>query len=188
MQARIAFSLAAMAIEFATSAKAEAPLEQGFAGALRGCEEWVLNPKSWARGVAPFVATVGLGDKMGLVERVDEASLPPPPLRVANHYWRINSTPNSGFVLVVSDQLPMCHITGGGAADLQPAIEAVLGASAFTSHWARVGDDTRGELRTTSYQSRQDPALSILVSRAKAPGQRTDRVQVLATATYAIGK
>ncbi len=39
----------------------------------------------------------------------------------------------------------------------------------------------------TTFRNRVDPALSLVVSRAKLPGQRLDRVQVLATATYQIG-
>jgi hypothetical protein len=180
---RFFLSVAAAALLCATSAQAETPLEQGFVGALRGCEEWILNPKSWANGVAPFVKAVGLGDKMGLVARVDDVSLPPPSLRAANHYWRINSTPGA-FVLVVSDQLPMCHITGGGDADLQPAVEAVLGASPFASRWEKIGEEVKGEMATTYLRNREDPAFSMLISRARAAGQRLDRVQVIATATY----
>jgi hypothetical protein len=167
---------------------AETPLEQGLTGALRGCEEWVLNPKSWANGVAPFVSAVGLGDKMGTVAQVSEAALPPPALRVGSHYWRINSTPGAGFILVVSDQMPMCHITGGGDTDLQPVAEAVLGAATFTSRWEKIGEDTKGEMITTAFRNREEPAFSILVSRARAPGQRLDRVQVIATATFKMAK
>lgn len=181
---RFFLSVAAVAFLCATSARAETPLEQGFAGALRGCEEWVLNPKSWANGVGPFLKTVGLGDKMGLVARVEDVSLPPPALRAGNHYWRINSTPGSGFVLVVSDQLPMCHITGGGDADLQPAVEAALRASSFASRWEKTGEEVKGEMVITSFRNRENPAFTVLVSRARAVGQRLDRVQVIATATY----
>jgi hypothetical protein len=148
----------------------------------------VLNPASWAEGVAPFVATVGLGDTMGLVDLVDEAALPPPQLRRGNHYWRINSTTGAGYVLVVSDQLPMCHITGGGDTDLQPFVEAVIASPEFTSRWQRTADRSKGEMASTEFQNRQDPALTIVVSSAKRPGERLDRVQVLATATYKLSK
>lgn len=168
------------------SARAETELERGLAGAVRGCEEWVLNPESWADGVAPFVAKVGLGDKMGLVDRVEEATLPPPELRRGNHYWRINSTTGAGYVLVVSDQLPMCHITGGGDTDLQPVVEAVIASPEFTSRWQRTADRSNGTMTSTEFQNRQAPALTIVVSRAKGPGDRLDRVQLLATAVYEI--
>jgi len=174
----------AIATTMAGPAHSQADLEKGFAGALRGCEEWVLNPASWANGTAPFVAAVGLGDKMGLVHQIGEASLPPEPLRAANHYWRINSTPGAGFTLVVSDVLPMCHITGGGDADLEPAVASVLASSDFASRWEPAEDLSKGDMASTLFRSRVDPAFSIVISRAKAPGQRLDRVQVLATAMY----
>jgi hypothetical protein len=117
---------------------------------------------------------------------VEEVNLPPKQMRKANHYWRINSTPSSGYVLVVSDQLPMCHITGGGADDLQPSVQAVLSSPEFNSRWERKTDNAKSDMASTAFRSRKDPALSIIISRAKQPGQRLDRVQVLATATYQI--
>jgi len=176
-------ALAAFAA-FPASAQAQPSLERGFAGALRGCEEWVLNPASWADGTAPFVKAVGLGDQMGLVDRVEEVNLPPQQLRKANHYWRINSTQGAGYVLVVSDQLPMCHITGGGNTDLEPVVETVLASPEFGARWERVTDMPKADMASSEYRNREDPRLSIVISRAKQPGQRLDRVQVLATATY----
>src|SRR5690606_33007337 len=139
---------------------------------------------SWAEGIEPFVSTVGLGDQMGLVETVEEAALPPEQLRTANHYWRINSTADAGYILVVSDQLPMCHITGGGGSDLQPVVETVLESADFRSRWEEVERSSHGEMVATRYRNREEPAFSILISRADGPGQRLDRVQVLASALF----
>ncbi len=168
----------------ASPASAEPNLERGFDGALRGCEEWLLNPSSWAKGVDPFIEAVGLGEQMGLVGRVEEVNLPPKQLRRANHYWRINSTPTAGYVLVVSDELPMCHITGGGSSDLQPSVQNVLSSPEFNRRWQSDKSSTNGEMETTFFRNREDPALSITISRAAQRGQRLDRVQVLATAIY----
>ena len=172
------------AVAFAAPAHAASNLERGFAGALRGCEEWVLNPASWAGGAGPFIKSVGLGDQMGLVDKVEGVNLPPEPLRKANHFWRINSTKGAGYILVVSDQLPMCHITGGGDTDLQPVVATVLSSPEFKGHWEQLKSSVRGDMMSTIFRNRQDPALSIVISRAKQPGERLDRVQVLATATY----
>jgi hypothetical protein len=172
---------------FALPAQAEPNLEKGFDGALQGCEEWLLNPASWADGTGSFIKAVGLGQQMGLVESVEEVNLPPKQLRRANHYWRINSTPTAGYVLVVSDQLPMCHITGGGGTDLQPSVQTVLTSPKFTARWQQLKTSSQGDMATTTFRNRQDPALSIIISRAKAADQRLDRVQVLATATYQMG-
>lgn len=144
----------------------------------------MLNPASWAEGYGPFVTAVGLGDKMGLVDKISEASLPPDALRQANHYWRINATLEAGYMLVVSDQLPMCHITGGGNADLQPAAEAVLASPEFASRWEWKGEHSQGDMASSKFRHREEKAFSIVISRARQPGLRTDRVQVVATAIY----
>ena len=173
----------AAAAAFTAPVQAQSALENGFAGVLRGCEEWVLNPASWANGTAPFVKAVGLGDQMGLVDSVEEVNLPPKELRRANHYWRIKA----GYVLVVSDRLPMCHITGGGGRDLQPIVEKVLALPEFESRWDPLQNKAIGDMVSTVYRHRQVPALSISISRATRPDQRLDRVQVLATAIYKSG-
>lgn len=179
------YILSAMAIAgFASPAHADPSLQRGFSGAIRGCEEWLLNPASWANGTGPFVKAVGLGEQMGLVDRVEEVNLPPKQMRTANHYWRINSTQTAGYILVVSDQLPMCHITGGGGTDLQPSVQMVISTPEFTARWEQIKTSFRGDMATTVFRNRQDPALSILVSRAKRSGQRLDRVQVLVTGSY----
>ncbi len=103
------------------------------------------------------------------------------------HYWRINSTPTAGYVLVVSDQVPMCHITGGGGTDLQPSVQSVLSSPAFNKRWEQLQTNSKADMTTTTFRSREDPALSMAISRAQQPGQRLDRVQVLATATYQTG-
>ena len=178
------FGLAVLAFAWALPANAQSVLEDGFAGAIRGCEEWVLNPASWAEGTAPFISAVGLGNSMGLVSSVSEASLPPAELQVANHYWRINSTEEAGYVLVVSDQLPMCHITGGGGSDLQPIVESVLNGEEFRGRWESIAENSQGDMISTTYRSREEPAFSMIVSRADTAGQRLDRVQVVATAMF----
>ncbi|QPC98759.1 hypothetical protein [Qipengyuania soli] len=164
---------------------ADANLERGFDGALRGCEEWLLNPASWADGTGLFVEAVGLGAQMGLVDRVEEVNFPPPQLRRANHYWRINSSPDAGYVLVVSDQLPMCHITGGGV-DLQPSVQSVLSSTDFENRWQSETSTVKDGIATTVFRNREEPALTITISRADKSGERLDRVQVLATAIFEI--
>ena len=181
---RLSLSFIAATVAVAAPAQAQGDLEKGLAGALKGCEEWVLNPASWADGPQPFIATVGLGSTMGLVSKAEGVNLPPKQLRKGNHYWRINSTLGAGYVLVVSDQLPMCHITGGGDTDLQPVVEAVLSSPDFKGRWEQLKTSAKGDMVATVFRNGQDPAMSITVSRANQPNQRLDRVQVLATATY----
>lgn len=163
-------------------------LEQGFAGALRGCEEWVVNPASWIDGPEPFLKTVGLGGSIGLVKSIPEIALPPEEFRMANHYWRVNSTAEAGYFLVVSDRLPICHITGGGPDDLQPVVGAVVASSDFLSRWEWAEDKVQGDMLSSRYRLRKMPNFEIIVSRAAKPGGRTDRVQVLATANLSPSK
>jgi hypothetical protein len=167
--------------------RTEMSLEKGFNGAVLGCEEWLLNPGSWASGPEQFVKATGLGNQIGPVDQVDEVNLPPAQMRRAMHFWRINSTQTAGYVLVVSDQLPMCHITGGGDTDLQPSVENVLSLPGFVQRWEKQETRSGPDMVSTTFRSRTDPALSLVVSRAKLPAQRLDRVQVLATATYETG-
>lgn len=168
--------------------QAQDALEDGFMGALRGCEEWVLTPSSWANGFEPFVEAVGLGNTMGKVASVAEEALPPEAYRAANHYWRINSTPVAGFILVVSDRIPFCHITGGGGEDLQPIVEAVLASQEFLDRW-EIGEDLLdGDKITTTYINVEAPKMWMVVSRANGPGQRRDRVQVLASGQFDLGE
>lgn len=175
-------------ISFALSvpAAAQSEVSAGFDGALRGCENWVLDPASWANGLGPFASKLGLGDKAGWVESVNEAALPPPEMRVANHFLRINSTPNAGFILVVSDRAPFCHITGGGGVDLQPIIEGELASATFKGRWEELKSQRRGDLVSTTFRSRSDPKFEMVISRAAKAGGRLDHVQVLASAQYGL--
>ena len=176
--------IAVLGLACAAPASAQSALETGFQGALRACETWVLEPTTWIDGLGGFAAKVGLGTEAGWVRSVDDASLPPKELRVSNHYLRINSSANAGYILVVSDRLPFCHITGGGGVDLQPVIESVLASSEFSSHWETIADHSRPDMASTAFRNREDPKLEILISRATKPGERLDRVQVLASGGY----
>lgn len=183
---RIAMGVCVVAMS--APAGAQADLENGFEGALRGCEQWVLEPATWSDGLDKFATNLGLGAKAGWVQSVDDAALPPEELRVANHYLRINSTLDAGYILVVSDRVPFCHITGGGGTDLQPVVEAVLASDNFNKEWEKVKDQSKADIASTVYRSRKDPKLQIVISRANKPGERLDRVQVLASAVYDLGK
>lgn len=192
MPPALPFAIAALALASpapAPPAPATPDPEAAFAAALRGCETWILQPGSWTNGVERFVAAVGLGDGLERAESVPEAALPPPQMRQGNHYWRIGSTKGAAYTLVVSDRLPICHITGGGAdADLQPAVQSVLAASAFTVRWESLGETAQGDKLTSLYRHRDEPALSITITRASTPGQRRDRVQVIATGVWKPGE
>lgn len=179
--------IAAAAAFAAMPLSAQSQLEDDFQGVLRACDEWLTNPNSWRDGSEPFVAAAGLGDRMEQVESVPEILLPDEELRVENRYWRIKSSPDAGYALVVSERYPFCHITGGGPEDFQPVVEHVLASNSFLEKWEHVGDRTRDDMATTAYRNREDSTLAILVSRGTKPGLRRDRVQLIATAFYGSG-
>jgi len=183
---RLALPFALAALSWATPVQADPQLEKGLAGAMRGCEEWILNPLSWIDGDAPFLSAVGLGSSMHPVTRatVHDMQLPPKPMRAGNRYWRIDSTPTAGFMLIVSDQLPMCHVTGGGSTDLQPTIETFLASKNFTSQWKPVEERVSGDMRSTLFRHWIHGAFSLVVSRANSAGLRLDRVQLIITGSY----
>jgi hypothetical protein len=176
-----------LSLTMAAPATAQSDLVEGFEGALRGCENWVLKPETWADGLGYFATKLGLGNKAGWVQSVDDAALPPKQLRVANHYLRINSAANAGFILVVSDRVPFCHITGGGGIDMQPVVEASIASSDFKNRWEKINDQSLSDMASTTFRSRDDPKFQMTISRAKKPGERMDRVQVLVSGVYDLG-
>ena len=169
------------------AAPASTPVQDGFAGAIRGCETWVLDPASWVDGTRAFESKVGLGSMMGSVDKVAEASLPPPAMRRANHFWRINASADTGYVLVVSDQLPICHITGGGRTDIRPAVAAALTTPEFLQHWTKTGEHVANGLVSTEFGSVVDPKFSIIISHPNDSSWSLDRLQIIATAQYQLG-
>lgn len=163
-----------------------AALASGFDGTLLACESWVLDPASWSGpdGIAPLVDLSGLGGRINPVPSVIDAALPPQELRAANHYFRIDATRGEGFFLVVSDQLPMCHITGGGVNAMSVVVEQVLASAPFLARWEQVEAQDDGRVASTFYRHRLVPQMELVVSRPLASGQPQDLVQVIATASY----
>lgn len=170
--------------EASGKAEVRAVLTDGLVGGLKACRLWVLHPDTWAEGAGPFVKDVGLEGTMGQVAAVAEVNLPPEAWRDGNIYWRINSTLDAGYVLVVSHRMPICHLTGGGAEDLQPVVAEVLGSAEFGSAWRKIDEATRGDMVSTTFVSSEEPDFTMVVSRAAAPGARRDRVQVIASASF----
>lgn len=164
------------------------PLRRGLEGTLRGCEIWVLNPSSWLDDPARFLAAIDLGGAVFETESLPEPLLPPEPFRRGNRYWRINAGPSEGYALVVSRDIPMCHITGGGGVDFRPAAEAVVASPDFFERWEPIGEERREGMVSTSFRLRKEPKLELVLSRADALNARRDRAQVIATATYDLGR
>lgn len=162
-----------------------AGLAAGFDGVLLACESWVLDPTSWSgtEGLAPLVELTGLGARLYPVPGVIDAALPPAEFRQANHYFRVDATAGEGFYLVVSDRVPMCHITGGGVNAMGDVIAQVLASPAFRHRWESTGVEEGDGVISTQYRHRLVPQMELVVSRQRA-GSANDLVQVVATAQY----
>ncbi|WCT72492.1 hypothetical protein PQ455_12705 [Sphingomonas naphthae] len=156
--------------------------------AIAACETWLLHPSTWSEGIDRFPARANLAAKgLVAVASVPDAALPPPEARQALHYWRV-AAGDGGVFVVTSDKQPICHATGGGSQDFQPAIEAVLASAIFQLDWVGGGEDVAGDMRSGRYNYRVDRIMEMLVSRATTAQARTDRPQLVLTAQYAIGR
>lgn len=157
-------------------------LQLGLEGALRGCEQWILEPASWIDGLAPYLAAVDLGGLISETDSLPAALLPPAELRRGNRYFRIAAGEETGYALVVSSDIPMCHITGGGSLDLQPTAEAIITTNSFRTRWDETSAETA--IVTTFFRSRAEQKPTLVYSCANTANARRDRAQVIATALY----
>jgi len=151
--------------------------------AIAACERWLLEPASWNGDIAAFGRAQGLRSQA----TVPSVALPPPAMRVSLHHWRV-PLGEGGVYVTTSDRLPVCHLSGGGPFDMQPAIVALRRAPDFARRWQRTGGGREGGMVSERFVSTVDPQLSMTLSHAVAAGGRTDRVQFLATASYQIRK
>ncbi|MDP1027526.1 hypothetical protein Q5H91_09905 [Sphingomonas sp. KR1UV-12] len=150
--------------------------------AVAACERWLLDPASWSDDIAAFGRAEGLEPQ----DRVPDVALPPPAMRMALHYWRV-PVGKGGIYVTTSDRLPFCHLSGGGPADLQPAVAAAVGTPAFARHWRQTGTGERAGMTSWRFVSTADPAMTMTLSSPASAGGPTDRVQLLATIQYQTG-
>jgi hypothetical protein len=171
----------------ASLAAASTPLssEQAIQTAVAACEAWILDPKTWADDIARFPQKAGLAGRLQLQKSVPEPLLPPPSLRRALHSWRV-PVGSGGVFLTVSDQVPFCHIAGGGPDDFQPGTESALRAFVSSGQWKKGTDETSADIVSTQLVSNRSKKFTMVVSRAARANSRRDRVQVLATAQYGL--
>ncbi|WP_152048348.1 hypothetical protein [Aureimonas psammosilenae] len=169
----------------AAPAQADPAHETGFAAALRGCEAWALQPASWNDGPGPFLAAIGLGNRVTSLAKVPPSALPPPELRRGLKHWKVPVSPKAGFVLTVSDALPICHVVGQGEGDFASSIEAVIASPEFAARWEKLEDlPSPSGVSSTSFRSREEPKFTLTLSRRLDVPPETRAVKVIATAIY----
>ncbi|MGN7295545.1 hypothetical protein, partial [Rhizobium sp. SAFR-030] len=136
---------------------------------------------------ARFLAAIDLGGAVFETESLPEPLLPPDPFRRGNRYWRINVGTHEGYALVVSRDI-RCATSRAAAASTSsqrpkpwpPRRTSLITGSASAKSakraWSRPSSDC------------EEPKLALVLSRASAPNARRDRAQVIATATYDLGR
>ena len=162
-------------------------MQDGFGTAVAACESWILEPATWADHVNEFPKRAGLAGRLELQNAIPDVALPPPQLRQALHSWRV-PVGSGGFFLTVSDQLPFCHIAGGGPDDFEPGAEAALKSMLAGNRWLKTKDTRQADLLSTELVSSRSKRLTMILTRAASAKLRTDRVQVIATLQYDIGE
>ena len=161
--------------------------QEGLGVAVKACEAWILNPATWADQIDQFPNNAGLTGRLEPQSNLPDIVLPPPHLRQAMHSWRV-PVGAGGYFVTVSDILPFCHIAGGGPDDFEPGAEAELQSIVNSNRWSKIKDLRQGDMLSTEFMNTSDKNLTMIVSRAASARQRTDRVQVLATAQYEVGQ
>ena len=159
-------------------------IEAGLAGVLRGCETWILDPKSWADGPAPFLAAMRLGDRVSEVASIPDDLKPPQRLRKGNRSFRIDVSDRAGFALTVSTEIPMCHIVGVGFGDFVSATDAVLATEAFGASWARIGEKDEGSSHSVIFRLRRSERLALTLSQPTEDPDTVRTIHLLGTAVY----
>jgi hypothetical protein len=165
-----------------------ADIKSAVTASVEACAKWVLEPATWADGIDDFPTKAGLGSVLQQRGKIAEAVMPPPALRRSNHHWFASAGNDQGVFLTTSDVAPFCHIAGGGQSDFQPVVESFLAEPAFLAKWRKLDSSTGDGMVSDRFVSKEDDAFEMIISRASKPAQRTDRVQFLATAQFAIRK
>jgi hypothetical protein len=179
-------AVALMLMSASPASAKEATVGSGLETALTLCGQWILEPATWADDIAAFPQKSGLAEQIRSQEMIPDVAQPPPSLRQNNHYFHV-PVGKGGYYVTVSEIMPMCHVAGGGPMDFQPEIEAQIVSPAFRSHWKAASEGVKDDMRSGQYVSMKSPKLTMTLSRASRPAQRTDRVQLLITAQYSIG-
>ena len=164
--------------------QAEGAIEAGFAGALRGCEAWILDPIRWVDGPAPFLTAIQLGDQVSEVASIPDDLKPPPNLRKGNRSFRIDVSDRAGFAMTVSTEIPMCHIVGIGFGDFASAARTVLATRAFNASWERLGQRDERSSHSVFFQHRRDNRLELTLSQPRRDPERSRTIHLVGTAVY----
>ena len=169
----------------ANPVKAEtSELQAALSNGLVACQNWVLEPKTWTENDTLFAAKIGLEGKLLPMGGIPSGVLPEGLLTLATNFWRIDGGNGNGVFVVASTTNPVCNVAGGGPSDLQPEVEMLITKISQGQDWKIADSKRQDDMTTTSFKSIADSKSELVVSRASKAGDRTDRVQFLATVTF----
>ena len=162
-------------------------LQVALSSGLAACENWVLEPKTWAENDKLFAAKIGLEGKLLPMGGIPSGILPDGLMASATNFWRIDGGNGNGIFVVASSTNPVCNVAAGGPSDLQPDAEKLIAAINQGKNWKLVDSERQDGMITSFFESMTDSKSGLIVSRASKAGDRTDRVQFLATVTFNTG-
>ena len=178
----VAFGLLSLPAKADTS-----ELQAALSNGLVACQNWVLEPKTWAENDKLFAAKIGLEGKLLPMGGIPSGIFPEGLMASATNFWRIDGGNGNGVFVIASNTNPVCNVAGGGPSDLQPDAERLITKISQGQNWKIADSKRQDDMTTTFFKSIIDPKSELVVSRASKAGDRTDRVQFLATVTFNIG-
>jgi hypothetical protein len=172
----------------AQPAHAEASeLEAALSNGLKACEGWILEPNTWVESEELFAAKIGLEAKLLPIAGVPPGVLPEGLMASATNFWRIDGGNGNGVFVVASSTNPVCNVAAGGPSDLQPDVEVLINKIGNGQNWKSTKNEQYDGMTSTHFTGLVITESSLIISRASKAGDRTDRVQFLATLTFNAG-
>lgn len=163
-------------------------LQTAMSDGVHACQEWILDPKTWAENNQLFAEKIGLGDKLIAIGGLPPGVLPNELMVQATNFWRLNGGNGNGVFVVASNINPVCNVAGGGPSDLQPAAEAIVSDFKQGKEWKEMNVKSEADMTSSHFVNEANQKAEMVISRATKAGGRTDRVQFLTTVFYKIRK
>ena len=162
-------------------------LQAALSNGLVACQNWILEPKTWAEDDKLFASNIGLDGKLIPMGGIPSGVLPDGLMASATNFWRIDAGNGNGVFVVASSTIPVCNVAGGGPSDFQPDAEMLVAKIGQGQDWKIANSERKDDMTTTFFKGMVYNNNELVVSRASKAGDRTDRVQFLASVTFNTG-
>lgn len=168
-------------------AKAEtSQLKSAMMAGITACQMWILEPSTWAESPKNFASKAGLSEKLNKVDAVPNGIFPSQLVASSTYFWRVDAGSGNGVFVAASDTSPVCNVAGGGPSDFEPDAELLVTDIKQGRDWKSEAHKTKADMATDTFNFSADAKGQLIISRAARPGDRTDRVQFIATVLYQI--